>query len=128
MNIGVYRMQALGKDRAILRWLAHRGGAAHHRDWTRRGEDMPVAVAIGADPATILSAVLPLPETISELRFSGVLRGERPRIAPALTVPADGSRRRRNHHRGFCFRDRDSARGALWRSHRLLQQRRVLSR
>jgi len=87
MNIGVYRMQALGKDRAILRWLAHRGGAAHHRAWSQRGEDMPVAVAIGADPATTLSAVLPLPETISELRFSGVLRAERPRISPALTVP-----------------------------------------
>lgn len=87
MNLGVYRMQVLGKDRAILRWLAHRGGAAHHRAWSRRGEDMPVAIAIGADPATILSAVLPLPETISELRFSGVLRGERPRIAPALTIP-----------------------------------------
>jgi 4-hydroxy-3-polyprenylbenzoate decarboxylase len=87
MNIGVYRMQVLGKDRAILRWLAHRGGAAHHRAWAQRGEDMPVAVAIGADPATMLSAVLPLPETISELRFSGVLRGERPRVAPALTVP-----------------------------------------
>lgn len=87
MNIGVYRMQALGADRAILRWLEHRGGAKHHRAWAQRGEDMPVAVAIGADPATILSAVLPLPETVSELRFSGVLRGERPRISPALTVP-----------------------------------------
>ena len=87
MNIGVYRMQTLGANRAILRWLAHRGGAAHHRAWSRRGEDMPVAVAIGADPATMLAAVLPLPETISELRFSGVLRGERPRIAPALTIP-----------------------------------------
>jgi 4-hydroxy-3-polyprenylbenzoate decarboxylase len=87
MNLGVYRMQVLGKDRAIMRWLAHRGGAAHHRAWAARGEDMPVAVAIGADPATILSAVLPLPETISEIRFSGVLRGERPRVAPALTVP-----------------------------------------
>ncbi|WP_296712304.1 UbiD family decarboxylase [Rhodoblastus sp.] len=87
MNVGVYRMQVLGKDRAIMRWLAHRGGAAHHRAWAARGEDMPVAVAIGADPATILSAVLPLPETVSELRFSGALRGERPRVAPALTVP-----------------------------------------
>ncbi len=87
MNLGVYRMQVLGKDRAIMRWLAHRGGAAHHRAWAARGQDMPVAVAIGADPATILSAVLPLPETVSELRFSGVLRGERPHVAPALTVP-----------------------------------------
>ncbi|MBB4197755.1 3-octaprenyl-4-hydroxybenzoate carboxy-lyase [Rhodoblastus sphagnicola] len=87
MNIGVYRMQVLGKDKAIMRWLAHRGGAAHHRAWARRGEDMPVAIAIGVDPATILSAVLPLPETVSELRFSGVIRGERPHVAQALTVP-----------------------------------------
>ncbi|MDE2334880.1 MAG: UbiD family decarboxylase [Rhodospirillales bacterium] len=87
MNIGVYRMQVLDRDRVIMRWLAHRGGAAHHRAWAARGRDMPVAVAIGADPATILSAVLPLPETVSELHFSGVLRGERPRVAPALTVP-----------------------------------------
>ena len=87
MNIGVYRMQVLDKDRVIMRWLAHRGGAAHHRAWSARGQDTPVAVAIGCDPGTILAAVLPLPETVSELRFSGVLRGERPRIAPALTVP-----------------------------------------
>ena len=87
MNIGVYRMQVLGRDRVIMRWLAHRGGAAHHRLWSARGEDTPVAVAIGCDPATILSAVLPLPETVSEMRFSGVIRGERPRVAPALTVP-----------------------------------------
>lgn len=87
MNIGVYRMQVLDRDRAIMRWLPQRGGAAHHRAWSARGKDTPVAVAIGVDPATILSAVLPLPETVSELRFSGVLRGERPRIAPALTVP-----------------------------------------
>ncbi len=87
MNIGVYRMQVLDRDRAIMRWLPQRGGAAHHRAWSAQGKDTPVAVAIGADPATILSAVLPLPETVSELRFSGVVRGERPRIAPALTVP-----------------------------------------
>jgi 4-hydroxy-3-polyprenylbenzoate decarboxylase len=92
-NAGVYRMQVLGRDRAIIRWLAHRGGAAHHRQWGAMGQDMPVAIAIGADPATILSAVLPLPEGISELRFSGVLRGERPRLTRCVTqpllVPAD---------------------------------------
>ena len=86
-NMGVYRMQVLGRDRAILRWLAQRGGAAHHRAWAARGEAMPVAVAIGADPATMLAAALPLPEGIAELRFSGVLRGERPALAPARTVP-----------------------------------------
>jgi 4-hydroxy-3-polyprenylbenzoate decarboxylase len=86
-NVGIYRMQVLGRDRAIVRWLEHRGGARHRALWAATGRDMPVAVAIGADPATTLSAVLPLPETLSELRFSGVLRGERPRLARALTVP-----------------------------------------
>ncbi|MCP3056301.1 UbiD family decarboxylase [Aurantimonas marianensis] len=86
-NMGVYRMQVLGRDRAIMRWLAHRGGAAHHRAWAERGEAMPVAVAIGTDPATMLSAALPLPEGIAELRFAGVLRGERQALTPARTVP-----------------------------------------
>lgn len=86
-NVGVYRMQVLGRDRAIMRWLAHRGGARHHHCWKDIGEPMPVAVVIGADPSTILSAVLPLPETLSELRFSGLLRGQRPRLMPCASVP-----------------------------------------
>jgi len=85
--MGVYRVQVLDRDRAIVRWLAHRGGAAHHRLWQEAGRDMPIAIAIGADPATILSAVLPLPEGVSEFAFSGVLKGERPRLARGLTVP-----------------------------------------
>jgi 4-hydroxy-3-polyprenylbenzoate decarboxylase len=86
-NVGVYRMQVMGRDRVIMRWLAHRGGARHHAMWAAEGREMPVAVAIGADPATILAAVLPLPETMSEFRFSGLLRGERPRLAKAVSVP-----------------------------------------
>ncbi|NEY91513.1 UbiD family decarboxylase [Tabrizicola oligotrophica] len=86
-NLGVYRAQVIGPDRLILRWLAHRGGAAHHRSWMRAQEPMPVAVALGCDPALLLSAALPLPETVSELTFSGVLRGARAEIAPAATVP-----------------------------------------
>lgn len=86
-NLGVYRAQILGSDRLILRWLAHRGGAAHHRGWQRAGEPMPVAIALGADPATLLSAALPLPETVSELAFSGVLRGARAEVVAAKTVP-----------------------------------------
>lgn len=86
-NMGVYRMQVLERDRAIMRWLAHRGGAAHHRHWAALGKDMPVAVVIGADPATMLAAVLPLPEHLSELRLAGVLRGERPRLARCATIP-----------------------------------------
>lgn len=87
VNMGVYRMQVMDRDRAIMRWLPHRGGAAHHRAWTVLGKEMPVAVAIGADPATMLAAVMPLPETLSEQSFAGLLRGERPRVAPAVTVP-----------------------------------------
>jgi 4-hydroxy-3-polyprenylbenzoate decarboxylase len=86
-NIGVYRIQTLGRNRAILRWLAHRGGARHHQQWKELGRDMPVAICIGADPGTILAALLPLPETISELKFSGIPRGARPEVAPGLTVP-----------------------------------------
>lgn len=86
-NVGVYRIQILGRDHAIVRWLAHRGGAGHHRRWQAIDRDMPVAIVIGADPATILAAALPLPETISELRFSGFLRGARPRLTPCVSVP-----------------------------------------
>ncbi len=86
-NVGVYRLQVAGPDRLIVRWLANRGGAAHHRAWAARGEDMPVAVVIGADPATLLAAVLPLPENLSELHFSGLLRGARPRLVDCRTIP-----------------------------------------
>ncbi len=86
-NLGVYRAQVLGPDRLILRWLAHRGGAAHARSWARAGAPMPVAVALGADPAMLLAAALPLPETVSELTFSGVLRGARTELVPARSVP-----------------------------------------
>jgi 4-hydroxy-3-polyprenylbenzoate decarboxylase len=87
LNVGVYRMQVIGRDRAILRWLPHRGGASHHRAWAARGRDMPVAIAIGADPACVLAAVLPLPETLSEFRFAGLLRGTRLPLAPCVSVP-----------------------------------------
>jgi len=87
VNVGVYRMQKLGRDRLIVRWLAHRGGARHHRLWQKEGRDMPVAVVIGADPATILSAVMPLPDGMSELSFAGILKGQRQELARGLTVP-----------------------------------------
>lgn len=86
-NAGVYRAQVLQRDKLIMRWLPHRGGAAHHRSWAQRGEKTPVAVVLGADPATLLSAALPLPETVSELAFAGALNGMRPRLVPARTVP-----------------------------------------
>ncbi|WP_065373347.1 UbiD family decarboxylase [Ensifer adhaerens] len=87
VNVGIYRMQVLGPDRAIVRWLAHRGGARHHRLWQRLGQDMPIAIVIGADPATILAAVMPLPDGLSELNFSGLLRRGRTQLVKAKTVP-----------------------------------------
>ncbi|KIC23187.1 MULTISPECIES: UbiD family decarboxylase [unclassified Leisingera] len=86
-NAGVYRTQVLDRSRLIMRWLPHRGGAAHHRGWAGRGEPMPAAVVLGADPATLLSAALPLPETVSELTFAGALSGARPRLVPCKTIP-----------------------------------------
>lgn len=87
INVGVYRMQKLSRDQLIMRWLAHRGGARHHRMWQALGKDMPVAVVIGADPATILAAVMPLPDRLSELSFAGVLKGRRQRVVSGVTVP-----------------------------------------
>lgn len=87
INVGIYRMQKLGRARLIVRWLANRGGARHHRMWQALGQDMPVVVAIGADPATILAAVMPLPDGMSELSFAGVLKGRRQETVTALTVP-----------------------------------------
>ncbi len=91
-NLGVYRMQVIDRDRAILRWLPMRGGASHHRQWRSRGMEMPVAVVIGADPATLIAAVMPAPEGVSELGLSGVIGNRRVGLAPcksiALHVPA----------------------------------------
>ncbi len=93
-NLGIYRMQVIGRNRVIMRWLAHRGGALDFRDWQRAhpGEPFPVAVALGADPATILGAVTPVPDTLSEYAFAGLLRGARTEVAPCigsdLQVPA----------------------------------------
>ena len=86
-NWGIYRMQVTGPDSAIVRWLAHRGGAKHFREWQASGTPMPIAVAIGADPASLLAAVTPVPETMSEASFAGLLRGERTRLCKAVTVP-----------------------------------------
>ena len=93
-NLGIYRMQLLGKNKLIMRWLSHRGGALDFRDWQRRypGENYPVSVALGADPATILGAVTPVPDTLSEYAFAGLLRGSKTEVARSLTndlqVPA----------------------------------------
>ena len=88
-NLGIYRMQVLGKDRAIMRWLAHRGGAQHYRRWKAAGrpDALPACAVIGADPGLILAAVTPVPDTLSEYQFAGLLRGAKAELVPAKTQP-----------------------------------------
>ncbi|MGH8663458.1 MAG: UbiD family decarboxylase, partial [Burkholderiales bacterium] len=90
-NLGIYRMQVVGRNRVIMRWLAHRGGALDFRDHTlaHPGTPFPVAVALGADPATILGAVTPVPDTLSEYQFAGLLRGERTELVKCIGSDLD---------------------------------------
>ena len=87
MNLGIYRMQLIGRSKLIMRWLSHRGGALDFRDWClkRPGEPYPVAIALGADPATTLGAVTPVPDALSEYAFAGLLRGGKTELANCLT-------------------------------------------
>jgi 4-hydroxy-3-polyprenylbenzoate decarboxylase len=89
-NLGIYRMQKLDKKRTLMRWLAHRGGAQHHRRWKSGKRDpLPAAAVIGADPGTILAAVTPVPDTLSEYQFAGLLRGRKLDLTPCRTVPLE---------------------------------------
>lgn len=85
-NLGIYRQQVIGKNKLIMRWLSHRGGALDFRDWQQAhpGEPFPIAVALGADPATILGAVTPVPDSLSEYAFAGLLRGEKTEVVNCL--------------------------------------------
>jgi len=93
-NLGIYRQQVIASNKIIMRWLAHRGGALDFRDFTlaNPGQPYPIAVALGADPATILGAVTPVPDSLSEYQFAGLLRGAKTEIIKCLThdlqVPA----------------------------------------
>ncbi|EEB77190.1 3-octaprenyl-4-hydroxybenzoate carboxy-lyase subfamily [marine gamma proteobacterium HTCC2148] len=86
-NLGIYRMQLIAKNKLIMRWLSHRGGALDYRDWQLKnpGKRYPVAVALGADPATTLGAVTPVPDGISEYAFAGLLRGSKTEVADCFT-------------------------------------------
>ena len=87
-NLGIYRMQVTGKNTTLMRWLKHRGGAQHHARWAKeKREPLPVAVVIGADPGTILAAVTPVPDTLSEYQFAGLLRGTKVELVDCKTVP-----------------------------------------
>ena len=94
-NLGIYRQQVIGRNRVIMRWLPHRGGATDYRDWQKKfpSKSFPVAVSIGADPSTLLAAVTPIPNTLSEYAFAGLLRGGRTQLVKCLgsdlAVPAN---------------------------------------
>jgi len=95
LNLGIYRQQVIGKNKVIMRWLAHRGGALDFQAWRQLhpGQPFPIAVVLGTDPATILAAVTPVPDTLSEYAFAGLLRGHRTEITRCvshdLQVPAN---------------------------------------
>jgi len=91
-NLGIYRQQLIGRNKVIMRWLAHRGGALDFREFTlaHPGKPYPVAVALGCDPATILGAVTPVPDTLSEYQFAGLLRGGKTELAKCLTPGLEG--------------------------------------
>src|SRR6266513_1410198 len=87
-NLGIYRMQVTGRDTTLMRWLRHRGGAQHHQRWrAAKREPLPAAVVIGADPGTIIAAVTPVPDTLSEYQFAGLLRGRKVELVDCRTVP-----------------------------------------
>ncbi len=88
-NLGIYRLQVTSKNTTLMRWLKHRGGAQHHQRWKGAGkrEPLPVAAVIGADPGTILAAVTPVPDTLSEYQFAGLLRGKKVELVDCKTVP-----------------------------------------
>lgn len=87
-NLGIYRMQKIGRDKTIMRWLKHRGGAQHHARWgAEKSEPLPAAAVIGADPGTILAAVTPVPDTLSEYHFGGLLRGKKVELVECKTQP-----------------------------------------
>ncbi|MEP4192566.1 MAG: UbiD family decarboxylase [Sneathiella sp.] len=87
-NLGIYRMQKLGRNKTLMRWLKHRGGAQHHQRWgQKKQEPFPAAVVIGADPGTILAAVTPIPDNLSEYQFAGLLSGKKQELVDCKTVP-----------------------------------------
>ncbi|MBT7451560.1 MAG: UbiD family decarboxylase, partial [Rhodospirillaceae bacterium] len=87
-NLGIYRMQVTGKDKTLMRWLKHRGGAGQYDRWKDiKAEPLPAAAVIGADPGTLLAAVTPVPDTLSEYQFAGLLRGRKVDLVDCKTIP-----------------------------------------
>ena len=121
-------MQVLNKNQTIMRWLKHRGGAQHHARWGKeKAAPLPAAVVLGADPGTILAAVTPVPETLSEYQFAGLAARAARRAGRLRHAAAESAGRSRDRDRGRSLADRLSRRRPLWRSHRLLQFGRAVS-
>jgi 4-hydroxy-3-polyprenylbenzoate decarboxylase len=120
-NLGIYRQQLIGRNKLIMRWLSHRGGALDFRDHclANPGKPFPIAVALGADPATILGAVTPVPDSLSEYQFAGLLRGSRTELTKTLgsdlSVPAQQRSSRPAPDRAGSV---ESGRRSGWRSRR----------
>jgi 4-hydroxy-3-polyprenylbenzoate decarboxylase len=106
-NMGIYRQQVIAKNRVIMRWLSHRGGALDFKEWQKEhpGERFPISVVLGCDPATILAAVTPIPDTLSEYAFAGLLRGSKTELVKCigsdLQVPASADEGPYGDHTGY---------------------------
>ncbi len=114
-NLGIYRQQLLGPNKLIMRWLSHRGGALDFRDHRLKhpGEPFPIAVALGTDPATTLGAVTPVPDSLSEYQFAGLLRGGRTEISRGVGVNLDVPARAEIVLEGHIYPDPANANGEL---------------
>ncbi len=120
-NLGIYRMQVLNQNQTIMRWLQHRGGAQHHRRWAKQQmAPFPAAAVIGADPGTIMAAVTPVPDTLSEYQFAGLLRGAAVELADCVTQPLKVPAEAEIVIEGEVSLT-ETRRRPLWRPHRLLQ-------
>lgn len=112
-NLGIYRQQVIDKNKVIMRWLAHRGGALDFKEWQEAhpGTPFPITVALGADPATILAAVTPIPDPLSEYAFAGLLRGNKTDVAQCLNNDLQAPASAEIVLEGFIYPDETAAEG-----------------
>jgi len=112
-NIGIYRQQVIAKNRVIMRWLSHRGGALDYKEWREQkgNEPFPISVTLGCDPATILGAVTPIPDTLSEYAFAGLLRGSKTEVAKSINSDLQVPARAEIILEGFIYPDDEADEG-----------------
>jgi 4-hydroxy-3-polyprenylbenzoate decarboxylase len=112
-NMGIYRQQVIAKNRVIMRWLSHRGGALDYKEWREQkgNEPFPISVTLGCDPATILGAVTPIPDTLSEYAFAGLLRGSKTEVAKSISSDLQVPARAEIVLEGFIYPDDEADEG-----------------